>query len=107
MYVLIHSITVFNYSKEAMKEQKPCIEWDIRCFHYERRKVLCTLVMYDMWKFIFEKSKRKKLDEEEAIGGRENIVPLSPSIFSKKVVTHQTSQCYKFNRLVQNRKISY
>jgi len=82
---------------EAMKEQQPNVKWDIRCFHYEKRKVFCTLVMYDLWKFIFGKLKRNKQEERGKIGGDEEFVPLSPSIFSKKVVTHQTSQFYKFN----------
>jgi len=81
-----------------MKEQQPNVKWDIRCFHYEKRKVFCTLVMYDLWKFIFGKLKRNKQEERGKIGGDEEFVPLSPSIFSKKVVTHQTSQFYKFNR---------
>ncbi len=86
-----------------MEEQEPSVKWDIRCFHYERRKLLCTLIMYDLWKFIFRTLRRHRV-EEGSIQGSETVVPLSPSIFSKKVVTHQTSQCYKFNRLVSKRR---
>lgn len=78
-----------------MKEEKPCVKWDIRCFHYERRRVLCALLMIDLWKFLFNILMIKKNDQNE---GGEDMLHLRPSIFNKKVVSHSISQYYKFKR---------
>lgn len=76
--------------------EKPCVKWDIRCFHYEKRKLLCMLLMVDLWKMLYNVLIEK--NEREPGEGEGDIIILQPSIFTKKVVTHQTIQYYKFNR---------
>ena len=80
--------------KESLKDEKPCVEWNMRCYHYEKRKLLCLLLMVDLWKWLFNSILKKKKRDEE----KEGQIQLFPSIFTKKVVTHQASKYYTFNR---------
>lgn len=88
-------IIIIGHDKENMKEQKPCVTWDIRCFHYERRRLLCMLLLVDLWTFLYNLVTKRNVQEGE---GEKESLQLGPSIFTKKVVSHQTSQYYKFNR---------
>lgn len=82
-----------------MKQEKPSVEWNIRCFHYEKRKLLYILLLVDVWTFLynlFSSNNNKEgieLDEEE-----EEELILRPSLLTKKVVSHQTSQHFHFLR---------
>lgn len=53
------------------------------------------ILMVDLWKLLFSLvTKSEEKVENEESGGYDR----SPSILSKKIVTHQATQYYKFNR---------
>jgi hypothetical protein len=68
---------------EQLREQAPSIKWRIRCYHYEKRKLLSLLLLLDFLAFF-----RNKNDDIELVSG--------PSIFNKKIVTFQAEQTYQY-----------
>lgn len=70
---------------EKLRRAKPSIQWRIRCYHYEKRKFISLLILLvDVFAFWRKEDK----DRDEIIKG--------PSIFTKKVVTHQAEQEYRY-----------
>jgi len=85
---------------EMMKDQKPSIKWNIRCYHYEKRKLLCALLMIDLWQYLHKLilCKKKYEDKDDDEEGQQTIqTELRPSMLTKKVVTHESSMFYKFD----------
>lgn len=70
---------------EQLREQPPSIKWRIRCYHYEKRKLLSSLLLFDFLALF-----RNKNDDIELVSG--------PSIFNRKIVTHQTEQTYQYGK---------
>jgi len=76
---------------EGLRKQKPTIKWEIRCFHYERKKWLSVLLLLGLWNFF--SSFFKNVDNNSTAGDKR----LRRSFASKKIVTHKSSQNYIFD----------
>ena len=81
---------------EGLREEGPRVSWNIRCYHYEKRKLLCLLLLVDVWKYLIKKialiGNNTNTSESAFI---EDVKSLGPSFFTKKVVTHQMKQVYQ------------
>jgi hypothetical protein len=77
---------------ERIRHEPPVVTWKVRCFHYERRKWLYALS--NLW--ALKRYFWRNPDEEDNLLA--SVEPQSPWLFSKKVVTHETSGNYTYAR---------
>ena len=81
---------------EGLREEKPCVGWQIRCYHYEKNW-LCLILLIDFWKYIFGLFQQQRKDKQDG----SDLLPvddhaLGPSMFTRKVVSHQKKEFYQF-----------
>jgi len=72
---------------EGLRKQQPIVKWEIRCFHYERKKWLSILLLLNVWEWLGW----RKIQSETYC---------TPSIMRKKVVTHKSTEIYTFGSCV-------
>ena len=77
---------------EGLREEEPCVSWKIRCYHYEKRKWLHLVLLIDVWKYFSGVFQGKNTEEENNLD--EKII-LGPSMFTKKVISHQMKKVYQ------------
>ena len=77
---------------EGLREEAPCVSWKIRCYHFEKRKWLHLLLLVDVWKSLRDLLQKK--GEEDKSDVKLNLGPLGPSLFTRKVITHQMKKIY-------------
>lgn len=94
---------------EGLCEQEPIVTWKIRCYHYEKRKWLCMLLLVDAWNYfssvavsLFAKNNHDDEIRDDGTNAspsqhknKEQSPLLRQSIFTRKVITHQSKQNYK------------
>jgi hypothetical protein len=77
---------------ERLRQEPPVVTWKVRCFHYEQRKWLSALsYLWAFRRFLITKEKM----EDEVLPF---VEPLLPWMFTRKVVTHETSGNYTYAR---------
>jgi hypothetical protein len=79
---------------EGLREEEPCVSWKIRCYHYEKRKWLHLVLLIDVWKYFSGVFQGKNTEEENNLHVDEKII-LGPSMFTKKVISHQMKKVYQ------------
>jgi hypothetical protein len=74
---------------ESLRQHEPCIKWEIRCFHHEKRKWISRLLLVDLMNWT-----------RQVIGGTdENNNPIyKPILLTKKVITNRATDHYKLAR---------
>lgn len=75
---------------EGLRKQQPIVKWEIRCFHYERKRWLSVLLLLNVWEWF---------SHHLGVGNGGELQPekySTPSIMRKKVVTHTSTERYKF-----------
>lgn len=77
---------------EDLRDQPPCVQWKVRCYHYEERTWLRILLLKDVWKYISDLIHGSDEENENADES------LGPSIFTRKVVTHQNETHYNVSQ---------
>jgi hypothetical protein len=78
---------------EYLRQQEPTVTWKVRCFHYKRRW-FAAIFLPQIWKKIFRR--RNEVDEDEDANLISSLS--SPSLTTKKVVTHRAEANYVYNR---------
>jgi hypothetical protein len=77
---------------ERLRQEPPVVTWNVRCFHYERRQWLSALsYLWALKRYFWTNPK----EEDNLLP---SVEPPSPWIFTKKVVTHETSGNYTYAR---------
>mmetsp|Transcript_8052 Transcript_8052/g.11457 ORF Transcript_8052/g.11457 Transcript_8052/m.11457 type:complete len:243 (+) Transcript_8052:76-804(+) len=99
---------------EQLRHARPVVQWNVRCFHYEKREFLnVTMNLLDVkgWMIAFWQKKRQQQqqrDQEGVAGGGGGGVDgettrtttgesLRASLLTRKVVTHTASKEYEFS----------
>jgi hypothetical protein len=77
---------------ERLREESPVVTWKVRCYHYEVRRWLYWIVLGPLWKRLL--SRRQQMNSGVEMLQRSRP---SPSLLTKKVVTHQATGNYTFN----------
>jgi hypothetical protein len=80
---------------EKLRDEGPSVSWQIRCYHYEKRKWLCRLLLIDAYNYfhgLFQTA--KAIEGAGSNTTRPENETLGPSFFTKKLVSHQTKQNY-------------
>jgi len=75
---------------ESLRKQLPIVKWEIRCFHYERKRWLSALLLLNLWEWLG--CHLGMVDREEIKSEKY----CTPSIMRKKVVTHKSNEIYTF-----------
>ncbi|GFH47678.1 hypothetical protein CTEN210_04153 [Chaetoceros tenuissimus] len=78
---------------EDLRDQPPCVQWKIRCYHYEERTWLRILLLKDLWKYM-----SNLIHGSDAENDCHDDEILGPSIFTRKVVTHQNETNYNVSQ---------
>jgi hypothetical protein len=77
---------------ERLRQEPPVVTWKVRCFHYEQRKGLSALSY--PWAFRRFLIMKEKVEDEVP----PFVEPPLPWMFTRKVVTHETSGNYTYAR---------
>jgi hypothetical protein len=93
---------------ENLRDEGPTVSWQIRCYHYEKRKWLCRLLLVDTYNYFHGLLKASKDNEvssnsflpEVVIDSNATIsevgaLHVGPSMLTRKVISHQTTQSYR------------
>jgi hypothetical protein len=78
---------------EQLRNEQPVVTWKVRCFHYEMRKwaaILLPQVLLRQWTTM----------------GTDNDSPLSQSLLTKKILTHQAEANYTYKSCLDNTAIA-
>ena len=78
---------------EGLREREPSVSWQIRCYHYEKRKWLSLFLLADGWKYFHDTYLKQNDEPEEKPCASDES--LGPSVFTRKVISHQMKETYK------------
>ena len=90
---------------EKLRDEEPTVSWQIRCYHYEKRKWLCKLLLldaYDYFHGLSQATKNIEMSSNSTSSGEDagsnttqsKVETLGPSIFTRKLISHQSKQYY-------------
>jgi len=92
---------------ENLRDDGPTVSWQIRCYHYEKRKWLCRVLLVDAYNYFHGLLKASKDNEtlsnstvpEDVIDSNATIsevgaLHVGPSMLTRKVISHQITQSY-------------
>jgi hypothetical protein len=75
---------------EKLRKEQPIVNWKVRCYHHEKRKIFQALPRP------LRENTNLENSVEENKTPRRNTPPMFP--FTKKVVSHQATASYQFKR---------
>ena len=75
---------------ERLRKENPIVNWKVRCYHHEKRKIFQGLPRP------MRKNANLQYSVEDIITPRRNAPPMFP--FTKRVVSHEATASYQFKR---------
>lgn len=78
---------------EQLRNEQPVVTWKVRCFHYEMRKWASIMLP-------------QVLLRQLTTMGADNDSPLSQSLLTKKILTHQAEATYTYKSCLDNTAIA-